>query len=128
MRLAVLDGEIVCPCVSATPKSQNVIPVTATVGQRKMAAAGWYERHTSFCTQPPTHCRGNRDRPADKNPIISGKNNGRVAGSPFRTRPGALSLRLNVHRLHLRRRGIAACRGPCWAPLARLNYVGQVLC
>jgi hypothetical protein len=31
MRLAVLDDEIVCPCVSATPKSQNVGTTTTMV-------------------------------------------------------------------------------------------------
>ena len=60
IRLAVLDGQIVCP--GATPISRNAGTATAALSQGKMAATGRSKRVISFCTRLPPPCRGDRLR------------------------------------------------------------------
>jgi hypothetical protein len=82
MRLAVLDGEIVCPASAPPQNHKTPFQPPPQSAKGKVAAAGWYKVLTGLCTTLPTPCRGNRDRPTDENPIVNGKNNGRVAGTP----------------------------------------------
>ena len=66
------------------PIPKAPIPAVVTVGQGKMAVAGWYKRLTSLCTKLPTPCSGDRDRSPLQKTILDGKSDVSVTGSPFR--------------------------------------------
>lgn len=69
--------------VATTRKSKNAGTATATVGQGKMAAAGWYKRQASFCTKLPTPYRGDRDHPVDENFTVNSKTTVAGPGHPI---------------------------------------------